>query len=113
MPMNLANHRCRVLFLSLAALLPWSAAAAQEKGKSAAQCIAVNGALLMQTKAGGWDAIAAKSEVPANRPVKFQEVFATLYHGLGLDAHRDRVFDGSGTPRYPVESGIEPLHELI
>jgi len=23
------------------------------------------------------------------------------------------VFDGSGTPRYPVESGIEPLHELI
>jgi hypothetical protein len=52
-------------------------------------------------------------EVPAKRPVKFQEVFATLYHGLGLDAHRDRVFDGSGTPRYPVESGIEPLHELV
>jgi hypothetical protein len=45
--------------------------------------------------------------------VKFQEVFATLYHGLGLDAHRDRVFDGSGTPRYPVESEIEPLRELI
>src|SRR5262245_13650788 len=52
-------------------------------------------------------------EVPAKRPVKFQEVFATLYNGMGLDAHRDRVFDGSGTPRYPVESGIEPLHELI
>ncbi len=47
------------------------------------------------------------------RPVKFQEIFATLYHNLGLDAHRDRVFDGSGTPRYPVDPDIEPLHELI
>jgi uncharacterized protein (DUF1501 family) len=52
-------------------------------------------------------------EVPVKRPVQFQEVFATLYHNMGLDAHRDRVFDGSGTPRYPVDSGIEPLHELI
>jgi len=52
-------------------------------------------------------------EEPANRPVKFQEVFATLYHNMGLDAHRDRIFDGGGTPRYPVDSDIEPLHELI
>ncbi|HUG66924.1 MAG TPA: hypothetical protein VMM76_04175 [Pirellulaceae bacterium] len=42
-----------------------------------------------------------------------QEVFATLYHKLGIDAHRDRLFDGSGTPRYPVDSEIEPIHELI
>ncbi|MBC8355513.1 MAG: DUF1501 domain-containing protein [Planctomycetes bacterium] len=52
-------------------------------------------------------------EEPVKRPVKFQEVFATLYHKLGIDAHRDRLFDGSGTPRYPVDSGIEPIHELI
>lgn len=54
-------------------------------------------------------------EEPSIRPVKFQEVFATLYHNMGLSAHRDgdRVFDGSGTPRYPVDSGIEPIHELI
>lgn len=52
-------------------------------------------------------------EEPANRPVRFQEVFATLYHNLGLNAHRDRIFDGSGTPRYPVDSGVEPIHELI
>jgi hypothetical protein len=45
--------------------------------------------------------------------VKFQEVFATLYHKMGLDAHRDRVFDGSGVPRYPVDSDIEPMRELI
>jgi hypothetical protein len=53
------------------------------------------------------------AEEPSLRPVKFQEVFATLYHNLGLDAHRDRVFDNSGVPRYPVEPEIEPLHELI
>ena len=52
-------------------------------------------------------------EEPVKRPVQFQEVFATLYHNLGLDAHRDRLFDGSGTPRYPVDSGVEPIHELI
>lgn len=52
-------------------------------------------------------------EHPVKRPVKFQEIFATLYHNMGLNAHRDRVFDGAGTPRYPVDAGVEPLHELI
>ena len=52
-------------------------------------------------------------EMPIRRPVKFQEVFATLYDRLGLDAHRDRVFDGSGTPRYPVDAGVEPIGELL
>jgi uncharacterized protein (DUF1501 family) len=53
------------------------------------------------------------AEEPVKRPVKFQEVFATLYHNMGMDAHRDRIFDGSGTPRYPVDPGNEPLYELI
>lgn len=53
------------------------------------------------------------AEEPVERPVRFQEIFATLYHNLGLDAHRDRIFDGSGTPRYPVDSEIEPIHELV
>ncbi len=53
------------------------------------------------------------AEEPISRPVKFQEVFATLYHKMGLDAHRDRVFDGNGVPRYPVDSDIEPIRELI
>ena len=52
------------------------------------------------------------AEYPVKRPVRFQEVFATLYDNLGLDAHRDRIFDGSGTPRYPVDPGNEPIREL-
>jgi uncharacterized protein (DUF1501 family) len=53
------------------------------------------------------------AEEPAGLPVKFQEVFATLYHNMGLDAHRDRLFDGASFPRYPTDSGIEPIRELI
>jgi uncharacterized protein (DUF1501 family) len=52
-------------------------------------------------------------EEPTQRPVKFQEVFATLYHNMGLNAHRDRIFDRSGTPRYPVDPGNEPMQELV
>ena len=53
------------------------------------------------------------AEEPIRRPVTFQEVFATLYHKLGLDAHRNQIFDGSGVPRYPTDSGVEPIRELI
>ncbi|MCA9174711.1 MAG: DUF1501 domain-containing protein [Planctomycetales bacterium] len=52
-------------------------------------------------------------EEPDQRPVTFQEVFATLYHNLKLDAHTERLFDGQGTPRYPVDSGVEPIRELL
>ncbi|MCH8044620.1 MAG: hypothetical protein IID44_12980 [Planctomycetes bacterium] len=45
--------------------------------------------------------------------MRFQEISVTLYHNMGMDAHRDRIFDGSGTPRYPVDAGIEPMPELM
>jgi hypothetical protein len=48
-----------------------------------------------------------------DRPVHFQEVFATLYHNLGLDPNRVTVTDYSGRPHYLVESGYRPLPELI
>jgi hypothetical protein len=49
----------------------------------------------------------------ARRPVRFQEVFATLYHNLGIDLRQTRVFDPTGRPQYLVDSGIEPLREVI
>ncbi len=52
-------------------------------------------------------------EYAVERPVKFQEVFATLYHNIGLDLNGTRIFDGGGTPRYLVDQGIEPIHEVI
>jgi hypothetical protein len=52
-------------------------------------------------------------EFAVDRPVKFQEVFSTLYHNVGLDGRKVRVFDKTGVPRYLVDDGIYPIHELI
>ncbi|MEQ9411217.1 MAG: DUF1501 domain-containing protein [Fuerstiella sp.] len=52
-------------------------------------------------------------EYAIDRPVKFQEVFATLYHNIGLDVKSVRIFDQSGVPQYLVDDGIEPIHEII
>jgi hypothetical protein len=49
----------------------------------------------------------------ARRPVRFQEVFATLYHNLGIDLSQTRIFDPSGRPQYLVDPGHEPLREVI
>ena len=46
------------------------------------------------------------------RPVKFGEIFATLYHNLGIDAARSTLLDSSGRPQYLVENGEQPLAEL-
>jgi hypothetical protein len=49
----------------------------------------------------------------AERPVAFQEVFATLYHRLGINVRTATVEDPQGRPQYLVDSGVEPLRELI
>jgi uncharacterized protein (DUF1501 family) len=45
------------------------------------------------------------------RPVTYQEVFATLYHHLGID-RTATVTDLSGRPHY-VSDGAEPMRELV
>jgi hypothetical protein len=47
------------------------------------------------------------------RPVRFGEVFATLYHRLGIDVNKTTVDDLNGRPQYLVEPGCEPMKELI
>jgi len=47
------------------------------------------------------------------RPVDFQEVFATLYHNLGIDVNKATVPDLTGRPRYLVDPGYLPIAELI
>lgn len=49
----------------------------------------------------------------ADRPVRFQEVFATLYHNLGIDVRTATVKDNQGRPHYLVDAGIQPLKELV
>jgi hypothetical protein len=47
------------------------------------------------------------------RPVQFGEVFATLYHNLGIDVSKTTVNDLSGRPQYLVDQGLEPIKELV
>ncbi len=49
---------------------------------------------------------------PTERPVHFGEVFATLYHQLGIDTSRVTLPDLSGRPQYLVD-GWEPMPELV
>lgn len=52
-------------------------------------------------------------EHPKERPVHFQEVFATLYRCLGIDVSRTMLSDVSGRPQYLVDPIYEPLPELV
>src|SRR6059036_2397936 len=47
-----------------------------------------------------------------DRPVHFQEVFATLYHNMGIDVNKATVTDLAGRPHYLVD-GHQPMKELI
>ena len=47
------------------------------------------------------------------RPVQFGEVFATLYHNLGIDISKVTLPDLSGRPQYLVEAGCQPMPELV
>jgi uncharacterized protein (DUF1501 family) len=48
-----------------------------------------------------------------DRPVTFPEVFATLYHNLGIDVANTTVNDLQGRPQYLVEGNAKPIGELI
>ena len=49
----------------------------------------------------------------ADRPVDFQEVFATLYQNVGIDVRTATVDDLSGRPRYLVDQKFKPMPELV
>ncbi|QDU31672.1 hypothetical protein ETAA8_68320 [Anatilimnocola aggregata] len=58
---------------------------------------------------GSTDATASEA---VDRPVQFQEVFATLYHNLGINLDATTMTDLSGRPQYLVDH-TAPLRELI
>ncbi len=47
-----------------------------------------------------------------DRPVHFQEIFATLYHHMGIDVNKVTLNDLAGRPQYLVD-GHEPMKELV
>ena len=51
-------------------------------------------------------------EEPLDRPVHYQNVFATLYHQLGIDPRGTTLRDLSGRPHHLLDHDA-PLRELI
>jgi uncharacterized protein (DUF1501 family) len=59
---------------------------------------------------GATDKIAAEAVA---RPVTWGELFATLYHNLGIDSHRATLLDLTGRPQYLAGDDANPLPELV
>ena len=59
---------------------------------------------------GATDRLGGEAKV---RPVSFQEIFATLYHNLGIDVNTVTALDLHGRPQYLVDNGVQPIKELI
>jgi hypothetical protein len=52
------------------------------------------------------------AEDAQERPVHLQEVFATLYHNLGIDVANTTIQDPNGRPQYLVDRR-QPIRELV
>ncbi len=59
---------------------------------------------------GGTDRLGGEA---VTRPVTFPEVFATLYHNLGINASTSTVSDYTGRPHYLVDDDVQPIQELV
>lgn len=59
---------------------------------------------------GSTDKIAGEA---ASRPVTFGELYATLYHNLGIDPEKATLPDLTGRPQYLVEDSAKPMRELV
>ena len=53
------------------------------------------------------------AEHATERPVSFQEIWATLYQNIGLNLRAVREFDLRGRPQYLVDEGVQPLREVV
>lgn len=48
-----------------------------------------------------------------SRPVTFGEIYATLFHNLGIDTAQATIADLNGRPQYLVDNGAKPISELL
>ena len=49
----------------------------------------------------------------SERPVRFGEVFASLYRNIGIDVNKVTLNDFAGRPQYLVPDALQPMPELI
>jgi hypothetical protein len=75
-----------------------------------AMALMAGGGMPMGQVIGATDRLGGEA---VDRPVTFPEVFATLYHNLGIDVSKTTVEDLQGRPQYLVEGNAKPIRELI
>jgi hypothetical protein len=75
-----------------------------------AAAVLAGGGMNMGQVIGSTDRLGGEA---TSRPVTFGEVFATLYHHLGIDVNRTTLTDLSGRPQYLVAKQAQPLPELV
>jgi len=72
--------------------------------------ILAGGGMRMGQVIGATDRLAGET---TDRPVHFQEVFATLYQQMGIDPQTTVLHDAVSRPQHLVDSGYFPISELI
>ena len=75
-----------------------------------AMALMAGGGMQMGQVIGATDRLGGEA---VDRPVTFSEVFATLYHNLGIDVVNTTVNDLQGRPQHLVEGNAKPIKELI
>ncbi|MAV35725.1 MAG: hypothetical protein CMJ59_09725 [Planctomycetaceae bacterium] len=74
-----------------------------------APAILTGGGIKLGQVIGSTDRTAATA---SSRPIDYKDVFATLYHTIGIDPHQTTVTDPTGRPQYLLDRG-EPISELV
>lgn len=72
--------------------------------------VLAGGGMKMGQVIGATDRLAGEAIA---RPVTFGEIYATLFHNLGIDTSQTTIQDLNGRPQYLVEDNAKPLPELI
>ena len=72
-------------------------------------CMLAGGGMRTGQVIGSTDKYAEQAD---ERPIHYRDVFATLYHNLGIDVTSAEIKDSEDRPRYLVE-GHRPIEELV
>jgi hypothetical protein len=86
-----------------------NAAAGRDHWPNVSCALLAGGGMRTGQVIGSTDRQAAEAK---DRPVRFEEVFATLYNRLGIDADNTTVTDLSGRPQFLADH-YQPIAELI
>ena len=83
--------------------------AGRDHWPQASHCLLAGGGMRMGQVIGSTNRL---GEHPQDRPVHYRDVFATLYHNMGINARRTTLVDRRGRPHYLVDDR-DPIAELI